>query len=328
MADEHLLGSGHLEVGDGHAIYWEEWGAPDGVPVVCLHGGPGAGFNDTHKALFDPAKHRVLLHDQRGCGRSTPAGSVEHNTSAGLIADIDALMRHRGWSTAHFAGGSWGSTLSLLFAIEHPSRVRGLVLWSIYLMREQDSDWVALGGPRMHFPDEWERFIAPVPAEHRGSGQQVTRWYGEKVRSADPLPWARAWNTWEGQLVTLHHDADEIARTIADDPNTLPCAILETHFIGNGGFVPENHILDSLDRVRHLPCTVVQGRFDMCTPPVQAVDLARAYGPNLSLTIVNAGHLRTEPAMMRALRAAFGGLTPELSTGPDSLAAEVSTIPE
>lgn len=307
MGDDHLIGSGHLGVGDGHSIYWEEWGDPAGVPVVCLHGGPGAGFNDTHKALFDPAKHRVLLHDQRGCGRSTPTGSLAHNTSADLVADIEALMRHRGWETAHVAGGSWGSTLSLLFAIAHPERVRGLLLWSVYLLRRRDDEWVTLGGPRTHFPEEWERFIAPVPAALRDSGRAVTRWYHERITSPDAeeaMRYARAWTVWEGSLCSLSYDADVVAAHVAGDANTVPCAAIESHFIGNGGFVPENHILDSIGAIRHLPCTVVQGRFDMCTPPFQAVDLAHAYGENLDLHLVNAGHLRTEPELMKALRAA------------------------
>ncbi|MEV6633179.1 prolyl aminopeptidase [Actinoplanes sp. NPDC051470] len=302
-----VLDSGHLEVGDGHALYWEEWGAPDGVPVVCLHGGPGAAFNDTHKLLFDPARHRVLFFDQRGCGRSTPTGSVEHNTSADLVADIDALMTHRGWDTAHVAGGSWGSTLSLLFAIAHPARVRSLLLWSIYLLRRQDDEWLTLGGPRTHFPAEWETFIAPVPADRRSSGKQIIDWYAGKFRSPDPaeaLRYARAWVTWELTLCSMNYDAAAVARYVDEDDNTVACAIIETHFVGNSGFVPENFILDSLDAVRHLPCRVVQGRFDMCTPPVEAYDLARAYGENLTLEMVNAGHLRTEPELMAALRTA------------------------
>lgn len=308
---DFLIGSGHLEVGDGHAIYWEEWGAPDGVPVVCLHGGPGAGFNDTHKALFDPAKHRVLFHDQRGCGRSTPTGRLEHNTSAELVADIDALMTHRGWADAHVAGGSWGSTLSLLFAIAHPGRVRGLLLWSVYLMRGQDEDWVALGGPRTHFPEEWEAFIGLVPADRRSSGREITLWYAERIRSADPAEaerYARAWITWELTLCSLDYDARSVAHAVATDENMLACAIIETHFIGNGGFIPENHILESIGTIQHLPCRVVQGRFDMCTPPYQAFDLARAYGKSLDLAIVNAGHLRTEPALKAGLQAVINGL--------------------
>ncbi|MFG1604592.1 prolyl aminopeptidase [Actinoplanes sp. NPDC049265] len=306
---DHLIDSGHLPVGNGHEIYWEEWGAPDGVPVVCLHGGPGAGFNDTHKLLFDPERHRVLFHDQRGCGRSTPTAGLEGNTSAHLVADIEALMTHRGWDTAHVAGGSWGSSLSLLFAIAHPDRVRGLLLWSVYLLRRQDDEWLTLGGPRTHFPAEWETFIAPVPAELRAGARQVTDWYAGKFQTPDGLRYARMWATWELSLCSANYDAAAVTRFVETDDNTLTCAIIESHFVRNGGFVPENFLLDSLGAIRHLPCHVVQGRFDMCTPPVEAYDLARAYGENLSLVLVNAGHLRTEPALAAALREAAAGLS-------------------
>jgi proline iminopeptidase len=309
---EDLLGSGHLEVGDGHTLYWEEWGAADGVPVVCLHGGPGAGFNDSHKALFDVTRHRVLFFDQRGCGRSTPSGRLEHNTSAALVADIVTLMDHRGWDTAHVAGGSWGSTLALLFAIAHPERVRSLLLWSVYLMRERDDAWVTLGGPRTHFPAEWETFVGPVPAGLRSRGKDITHWYAERMRSADPdeaLRHARAWVTWELTLCSVTYDPSALARVVEADSNTVNCALIETHFLGNSGFIPENHILDSIGRIQHLPCRVVQGRWDMCTPPYEAHDLASAYGENLKLLIVNAGHLRTEPELMTGLRAAAGALT-------------------
>jgi proline iminopeptidase len=178
-------------------------------------------------------------------------------------------------------------------------------------MRERDDEWVSLGGPRTHFPAEWETFVGPVPADRRSRGRDLTLWYAERIRSADPaeaLRYARAWNTWELTLCSLGYDAAAVARTVEGDDNTVACAAIETHFIGNGGFVPENHILDSIDRIRHLPCRVVQGRWDMCTPPYEAHDLAAAYGENLNLSIVNAGHLRTEPELKIGLAAAAAAL--------------------
>ena len=302
-----MIASGHLDVGDGHSLYWEEWGNPAGVPVVCLHGGPGAAFNDSHKALFDPAVHRVLFHDQRGCGRSTPLASLEHNTTADLVADVDRLMTHRGFESAHVAGGSWGSTLSLFFALAHPARVRSLLLWAVWLTRREENDWVASGGPRRHFPREWERFISLVPESSRGSGQAITSYYADRIAGHD-LRHAREWTLWELSLCSLDYDPERLEREVAADPNTLASAAIETHFLRHGCFVSENHILDSIAAIRDIPCTVVQGRFDMCTPPATAYDLAAAYGPALTLQVVNAGHLRTEPALRAALTAAALGL--------------------
>ena len=302
-----MIASGHLDVGDGHSLYWERVGTPGAKPAVMLHGGPGAAFNDSHKALFDPAVHRVLFHDQRGCGRSTPFASLEHNTTADLVADVDRLMTHRGFESAHVAGGSWGSTLSLFFALAHPARVRSLLLWAVWLTRREENDWVASGGPRRHFPREWERFISLVPESSRGSGQAITSHYADRIAGHD-LRHAREWTLWELSLCSLDYDPERLEREVAADPNTLASAAIETHFLRHGCFVPENHILDSIAAIRDIPCTVVQGRFDMCTPPATAHDLAAAYGPALTLQVVNAGHLRTEPALRAALTAAALGL--------------------
>jgi proline iminopeptidase len=304
-------GGGFLDVGDGHSLYWEDWGNPAGVPVVCLHGGPGAGFNASHKALFDPAVHHVLFHDQRGSGRSTPFAGAAHNTTQHLIADIEALMGHAGWESAHIAGGSWGSTLGLLFAITHPRRVRSLLLWGIYLARQFENDWANEGFPRFHFPVEWERFIAPVPPQHRTDGNSIMEYYARRMRDSDPgtaRRFAVEWTRWETTLISIDYDPAAVDRDLAAEPSTVGTALLETHYFRNGCFIPENHILDSIAAIRHLPCSVTQGRFDMCTPPISAHDLARAYGDSLTLRWVNAGHLRTDPEMLAALRAAANAL--------------------
>jgi proline iminopeptidase len=306
---------GFLPVGDGHCIYWEDWGNPDGVPVMFLHGGPGQGFNDTHKTLFDPAVHHVLFHDQRGCGASRPFASTQHNTTQDLIGDIDLLMRYLGWESAHLAGGSWGCTLSLLYAIAHPERVRGMLLWGVYLARPFEDNWVCEGTGRFHFPTEWERFIGLVPPPHRTSGAAVMGHYAEQIRSRDPgvaRKFAVEWTLWESVLCSIEYDPVRNEDAVTADPNTVAVALLETHYFLNGCFIPENHILDSIGAIRDIPCTVVQGRFDMCTPPVSAYDLARTYGANLSLRLVNAGHLRTDREMRPALRAALSAFTAPL----------------
>jgi proline iminopeptidase len=308
---DSLNASGFLDVGDGHSVYFEDWGNPAGVPVVCLHGGPGAGFNDSHKALFDPAVHHVLFHDQRGSGRSTPAAGTGHNTTQHLIGDITLLMDQAGWDSAHVAGGSWGSTLSLLFALAHPRRARSLLLWAVYLTRKFENNWVTEGFPRFHFPAEWERFIGLVPPEHRGDGDAVMAYYAERMRDGDPATarrFAVEWTLWESVLTTIDYEPADATREVTGDDSMVGIALLETHYFRNGCFIPENHILASIAAIRHLPCTVVQGRFDMCTPPVSAYDLARAYGDRLTLHWVNAGHLRTDPQMLAALRTAAAHL--------------------
>ncbi|MGX6603454.1 prolyl aminopeptidase [Micromonosporaceae bacterium Da 78-11] len=308
---DFLNGSGLLDVGDGHRLYWEDWGNPAGVPVICLHGGPGAGFRDSHKALFDPAVHHVLFHDQRGSGRSTPLAGTAHNTTPDLIRDIAALMRLLGWESAHLAGGSWGSALSLLFAIEHPQRVRSLVLWGVYLVRQFENDWVNEGYPRFHFPAEWERFIGMVPEHRRTDGNAVMAYYAERMRDRDPVTarrFAVEWTLWETTLTSTGYQPAEVERQVTADASTVGTALLETHYFQNGCFVPANHILESVAAIRDIACTVVQGRFDMCTPPISAYDLAQAYGDRLSLRWVDAGHLRTDAELLAGLRVAMGEL--------------------
>ncbi|HET9420815.1 MAG TPA: alpha/beta fold hydrolase, partial [Nocardioides sp.] len=183
--DDALSVSGFLDVGDGHQLYWEDWGNPRGAPVLFLHGGPGDSFRDAHKALFDPQAHRVLFFDQRGCGRSRPFACTEHNTTPRLLDDIDRLLDHVGMPSAHVAGGSWGSALALLYAISSPDRVRSLVVWGVYLIRGFDNDWVNEGYPRHHFPVEWDRFISLVPERARRDGNAVMRFYAQQMRIDD-----------------------------------------------------------------------------------------------------------------------------------------------
>jgi proline iminopeptidase len=303
--------TGYLDVGDGHEIFWENWGARDAsVAVLCLHGGPGGGTLPSHKDMFDPARHRVVFHDQRGCGRSRPFGSVEANTTEHLIADIDRLRSELGLDRVVLAGGSWGSTLALLYALARPEAVAGMVLWSVYLGRPADDDHVNLGVPRPYFPLEWDRFIAAVPPSSRVSGASVMGWYRDQIFSDDPETAAHAafeWTLWETTLCSIDYDPETVLAEVAADPSTLAVARLEAHYFSNGCFIDEP-ILDRIATIAHIPCHVVQGRFDMCTPATGAVDLAAAYGPQLTLELVNSGHLRTDPEMAKALRAAATAL--------------------
>ncbi len=304
---EHVNQSGHLDVGNGHCLYWEDWGNPSAITFFSFHGGPGEYFNDSHKALFDPQKHRVIFHDQRGCGRSTPFASTENNTTQHLLTDIEKLREHLAIESAHVVGGSWGSALALLYAIAYPQRVRSLIIRGVYLLRDFEDNWVNEGYPRYQFPQEWERFISLVPEESRTSGVDIMQYYANQMRSDDPEiahKHAVEWTTWEYCLCSLEYDPAANRKEITQDPNTLAVSLLETHYFLNKCFVEPNPVLSNIDRIKHIPCQIVQGRFDMCTPAVSAWDLHNAYGDNSTLTWVNTGHIGSEPAMLAALQKA------------------------
>jgi proline iminopeptidase len=302
----HVNASGWLEVGDGHKVYWEDWGnAKAKTAVMHLHGGPGSGFSDSHKALYDPAQHRVIFHDQRGCGRSKPFASTEHNTTQDLVADIERLREHFGLERVYVAGGSWGSTLALVYAIAHPQRVKRLLLWSIYLARQSETDWVNAGGPKVFLPVEWERFIGMVPEGQRQDGTSIMRYYAGKIRSRDAEEarrYAVEWSLWEGALISLNYDPQQLEAETVESPGTTSTAVLETHYFMNGCFMPENYLLENVGKIAQIPCDVVQGRFDLCTPAVAAYDLVRAYGEKARWWPVNSGHRRSDPAMLQELR--------------------------
>jgi len=309
MPTPHLTpnATGHLSVGDGHTLYYEDWGNPDATPIFCLHGGPGSGFSDKMKTLFDPRKHRVIFHDQRGAGKSTPFASVDHNTSQDLVEDIERLRAHLGIERMHVVGGSWGSTLALLYAIAHPERVTKLLLWSVFLARKFEVDMVNDGTLRTYFPEAWDRFIALVPEAHRENGDTVMRYYAEKVRSTDPAEAKRhadEWALWECTLLSIGYNPIRLEKEVLEDRDNAAVASIETHYFLNGCFVPENHILSSIDAIKDIPCVLIHGRFDMCTPPVSAHDLSQAYGSNLSLVWVNSGHTNGDPEMNAAIRTA------------------------
>lgn len=304
--DGTLLKSGHLHVGGGHEVYFEERGNRDAkTAIIHLHGGPGSNFNETHLALYDFTQHHVIFFDQRGCGLSTPFAETASNTSQLLIADIELLREHFGFETVGVVGGSWGSTLALLYAIAHPERVSQMMLWSIFLNRQFEIDFVNDGRLRMWLPQAWDRFIALVPEEHRVSGNSTMAYYASMIWSDDEAVaqrYADEWTLWETALSSSVHDWDTLeVRTLGDKKN-VSIARLETHYFLNQCFVEENHIVSNIDRFKHIPCDVIHGRRDMCTPPVSAFDLKELWGDQCSLTWVNSGHLRTDPEMFLMLR--------------------------
>lgn len=308
LPDPYVNKSGMLAVGGGHKIYWEDWGNPKGFPVIHLHGGPGGGFTDTHKLIYDPAKNRVIFFDQRGSGRSKPFASVKNNTTQDLIADIEKLRKHLGIDKACVAGGSWGSTLALLYAIAHPDRVEKLMMWGIFLNRQSEVDYLYQGASKDTFPEAWERFISHVPPKGRSTSMGVIKFYAGKMQSKDvktAQKYAAEWCLWESTCVSISYDRTEIEKRVlggGQDDFNLAISRIEAYYFLNNCFIPENYILNNIGKIKHLPCYVVQGRFDMCTPPVAALDLAKAYGKNLNLQIVSAGHLRSEPEVRAVLR--------------------------
>lgn len=247
--ENHVNDTGHLAVGDGHELYWEDWGNSDGVPVMVQHGGPGGSFNDSFKQIFDPALHRVVLWDQRGCGQSTPFASTEHNTTDHLLADMEKLRQAMGLEQMHVAGGSWGSMLSLVYAIRHPERVNSLLLWSLYTATQYENDWVNAAEHTVapHFPAEWARFNAPVPEESRVSGDATMRWYQDQILSSDPETaekYALEWTLWETALCLRDYDPKTLEKEVRDDPTTLSIARLETHYFGNKCFFAKRLYLE------------------------------------------------------------------------------------
>ncbi|WBB71809.1 prolyl aminopeptidase [Micromonospora sp. WMMD1128] len=289
-----------IPVGDGHVLHVEEVGRPDGVPVVFLHGGPGGGLVPAARRFFDPRRYRAVLFDQRGAGRSTPFGELRANTTWHLVADLETIRQRLGIESWLVFGGSWGVTLGLAYAQTHPDRVTGLVLRGVLLLRRSERDWFYQGGLRHLQPEEWERFVAPVPPAER---DDVLAAYHRRLHGADvheARAYARAWGRWEAVNSSLRPDPEVLAH-FTDDAQALPIARILSHYAVHGGFLAEGQLLDGVDRIRHLPAVIVNGRYDLCCPPVSAYDLAHRW-PAAELRIVpDAGHSAAEPGIAREL---------------------------
>lgn len=303
--------TGLLEVGDGQSIYWEECGNPEGKPVVFLHGGPGGGIATFHRRYFDPAAYRIVLLDQRGCGNSVPhiadGASLETNTTQHLIADIEALRGHLGIERWQVFGGSWGSTLALAYAQQYPDRVTELVLRGIFLLRRQEIDWYYNGAAGAMYPEEWERFLAPVPEAERG--QDLVEVYHRLLHSPDEqvaLTAAIAWSTWEGSTSSLLPQPDRIAES-ADPRFALAFAQIENHYFRNHGFLEEGQLLRDIGTIAHIPAVIVQGRHDVVCPPTSAWELYRAWPGSVLHIVEDAGHAANEPGITHHLVEATDG---------------------
>jgi proline iminopeptidase len=293
---------GMLDVGDGHSLYWELSGNPEGKPVVFLHGGPGGGSSPDHRRQFNPEKYRILVFDQRGCGRSTPYASLDHNTTWDLVEDIEKLRTQVSkvdkWQVF---GGSWGSTLALTYAEKYPERVSELILRGIFLFDQFEIDWMyRAGGASQVYPDKFEEFLAPIPQSERGDLVEAYRKRLTSDDQAERVRAAQAWSKWEGDIVTLlpspstieHFTSPEIAVAVAR---------IENHYMANHGWLEEGQLLRDAARLKGIPGVIVQGRHDTCTPPVAAWRLKQAW-PEVELNIIpDAGHLFSEPGNLDAL---------------------------
>tara|TARA_R110001592_G_scaffold283010_3_gene550876 strand:- start:5869 stop:6843 length:975 start_codon:yes stop_codon:yes gene_type:complete len=293
---------GYLDVSGGHRIYWEQSGNPTGVPVIFLHGGPGAGSNPSHRRFFDPDHYRIVVFDQRGAGRSTPFGETRDNTTQDLIDDMEALRRQLDIDKWFVFGGSWGSTLALAYGIAHPDRCRGFALRGIFLGRQAEVDWF-LYGMKQVFPEAWRRFSGYLPKNERGD---ILTAYHRRLNDSDPdihRPAAEVWSQFESACSTLHHGDGGGG----SGRGALSLARLEAHYFVNDVFMAENHLLANIGRITHLPCVIVQGRYDMVCPIATADELAQAW-PDADYVIVpDAGHSAMEPGIRSSLVRAMDG---------------------
>ncbi len=297
--------AGLLDVGDGDRIYWEVCGNPEGRPAVMLHGGPGGGCTAAHRRQFDPEAYRIVLFDQRNCGRSLPhaadpAVSLKHNTTWNLVADMERLREHLGIERWQVFGGSWGSALALAYAETHPDRVTELILRGIFTLRRSELRWFYQEGASMLFPDAWERYVAPIPEDERGD---LIAAFHKRLNDPDPavrLRAARAWSVWEGSTLTLRPDPAMVAEH-AEPDFAVAFARIENHYFINGGFFEEGQLIRDVGRIRGIPGVIVQGRYDVCTPAVTAWDLHRAW-PEAEFHLVDdAGHAYVEPGILHHL---------------------------
>ncbi|MEX0351052.1 MAG: prolyl aminopeptidase [Paracoccaceae bacterium] len=288
-----------IDVGQGHRIYTEQCGNPDGRPVVVLHGGPGGGCSPAMRRYFDPEVYRVILFDQRGCGRSRPHASVENNTTWHLVSDIEVIRRQLEIERWAAFGGSWGATLALIYAQAHPDRVAHLILRGVFLMTKSELDWFYGGGAGNFWPEPWARFSSLIPKDEQGD---MIAAYHRRLFSGnlqEETKYGRAWSAWENALASIHSNG-----STGESPGDYARAFarLENHYFMNNGFLDEDsQILSNMARITHIPGHIVQGRYDMICPPVSAWNLSKRW-PNCQLKMVrNAGHALSEPGISAEL---------------------------
>ena len=302
---------GFLAVSSLHTLYYEQCGNPAGKPVVFLHGGPGGGIDPIYRQYFDPSRWRVVLFDQRGCGKSRPYAELRENTTWDLVADIEKLRQHLGIDRWFVFGGSWGSALALAYGQTHPQSCLGFVLRGIFLLRPFELRWFYQSGAGYFFPDAWEHYLEPIPPEER---DDLLAAYHRRLNDPDPqvlLRAARAWSVWEASTSKLIPSPELIER-FGRGEFAEAFARIECHYFVHGGFLdPEDQLLRGVGRLRHLPAVIVQGRYDVVCPPISAWELHQAWPEAEFRMIPDAGHSITEPGIRTALLEAtdrFAGL--------------------
>jgi len=289
-----------LEVEPPHQLHVEECGNPDGIPVLFVHGGPGAGCEDYHRRFFDPQRYRIILFDQRGCGRSAPHAELTGNTTQALVADMEAIREHLHIERWLLFGGSWGSTLSLVYAETHPERVLGLVLRGIFLCRQQEIHWFYQEGTSRLFPDYWQDYLAPIPEAERGDllHAYYQRLTGEN--EMERMTAAKAWSLWEGRTATLQ-PSESVVEHFGNPFTSLSLARIECHYFVNDSFLEPNQILHDADRLAGIPGVIVHGRYDAICPLENAWQLHNAWPDSQLRVIADAGHSASEPGIVDAL---------------------------
>jgi len=292
--------TGHLDVGDGHTIYYERCGKPGGKPAVFLHGGPGGGISPDHRRLFDPQFYDVLLFDQRGCGRSTPYADLHANTTWHLVADIEKLRHVAGVEKWLVFGGSWGSTLALAYAETHPQHVSELVVRGVYTVTKAEIDWYYQFGVSEMFPEKWQRFLAPIPPDER---HDMVTAYHKRLNAEDraqQLEAAQAWSIWEGETITLLPNA-QYTKAFSDAHFALAFARIENHFFYHNAWLEDGQLLRDAYKLHGIKGTIVHGRYDMPCPARYAYQLHQAWPDADYHLIEGAGHAFNEPGILDAL---------------------------
>ncbi|MEB3214685.1 MAG: prolyl aminopeptidase [Nostocales cyanobacterium 94392] len=292
---------GKLQVSDLHTIYFEESGNPQGKPIVVLHGGPGGGCPDYYRQYFNPEKWRLIMFDQRGCGKSTPHAELRENTTWDLVGDIEKLREHLGIDQWIVFGGSWGSTLSLAYSQTHPQRCTGLILRGIFMLRQKELHWFYQEGASNIFPDAWEEYLKPIPLEER---DDLLAAYYQRLTSEDKrirLEAAKAWSIWEASTSKLLLDK-QLMQTFGESAFADAFARIECHYFVNKGFFErEDQLLLNVDKIRHIPAVIIQGRYDIVCPMISAWELHKQWKEAKFIVVPDAGHSMSEPGIQTAL---------------------------
>lgn len=291
--------TGLLPLDDIHTMYWEECGNPAGIPVVFIHGGPGAGASSASRRFFDPDFYRIIVYDQRGSGRSTPLGETQQNTTPLLIQDLETLRVHLGIAQWVIFGGSWGSTLGIAYAEHHPESCLALILRGIFLCRSSEIEWF-LYGMKTLFPEAWEEFSNLIPQDER---HDLAEAYHKRLMNPDPtvhMPAARAWSRYEGLCATLLPSPETVAGFVQDTV-ALGLARMESHYFRHNIFLPDNFLMENIEKIRQIPTIIIQGRYDVVCPIITAHELTQKWPEAEYIIVPDAGHSAFDPALCQEL---------------------------